>query len=51
MQFDLMYYLHMSIADFDNNDAKDNSWLHARLVKQKYDEHKAQKDAYKNSEG
>ena len=43
MQFDLMYYLHMNISDFDSNDAKDNGWLHSRLVKQKKDEIEANK--------
>jgi hypothetical protein len=38
MQFDLQYYLHMSIADFDNNDMKDNEWLHGRLCNQKQEE-------------
>ena len=40
LQFRLMYYLHMSITDFDNNDIKDNEWLHTRLIKQKEDENK-----------
>jgi hypothetical protein len=41
MQFDLIYYLNMTILDYDNNDILDNSWLHSRLVKQKKDEIKA----------
>ena len=41
MQFDLQYYLHMSIDDFDNNDVGDNRWLHSRLVKQKQDENES----------
>ena len=41
MQFDLMYYLHMTIQDYDNNDAKDNTWLHSRLAQQKTEEIKA----------
>ena len=43
MQFDLMYYLHMSIADFNENDARDNEWLHSRLVKQKNEEIEAKR--------
>lgn len=35
MQFDLMYYLHISITDFDRNDIKDNYWLHSKLCEQK----------------
>ena len=42
-QFDLMYYLHMNIADYNENDARDNSWLHSRLCKQKQDEVEAKK--------
>lgn len=49
MQFDLMYYLHMTIADFDNNDSKDNMWLHARLIQQKNEEIKAQKSVNKRA--
>jgi hypothetical protein len=41
MQFDLQYYLHMSISDYDNNDIKDNEWLHSKLYEQKEDEAKA----------
>jgi len=44
MQFDLMYYLHMNISDFDSNDIKDNHWLHSRLRKQKKDEIDANKN-------
>jgi hypothetical protein len=36
-----MYYLHISVADFDSNDSKDNEWLYSRLVKQKKDEQEA----------
>lgn len=43
MQFSLMYYLHISIADFDANDMRDNEWLHSRLIKQKLDEEEARK--------
>jgi len=43
MQFDLMYYLRMSIVDYECNDARDNTWLHSRLRKQKEDEIKARK--------
>jgi hypothetical protein len=45
MQFDLMYYLHMTVADFDDNDMRDNEWLHSRLVKQRKDEQEALKKA------
>ena len=44
-----MYHLNMSVVDFDNNDTKDNTWLHSRLVKQKEDEIKAKK-ALKNEQ-
>lgn len=40
-----MYYLNMTIADYDNNDVRDNSWLHSRLVLQKRNELKARKEA------
>lgn len=43
MQFDLMYYLNMSISDFDSQDTADLNWLHGRLVKQKKDEIEAKK--------
>ena len=43
MQFSLMYYLHITITDFDNNDMRDNEWLHSRLIKQKLDEDEARK--------
>jgi hypothetical protein len=43
MQFDLQYYLHMSVKDFDENEARDNRWIHGRLVKQKQDENEARK--------
>ena len=36
-----MYYLHISVFDFDNNDARDNEWLYSRLIKQKNDEQEA----------
>jgi len=48
MQFDLMYYLHMSIADFDSNDMRDNEWLHSRLAKQKKDEEELKKGKHIN---
>jgi hypothetical protein len=44
MQFNLMYYLNITIADFDNNDIRDNEWLYSRLAKQKKDEQEAMKD-------
>jgi hypothetical protein len=40
-QFDLMYYLHMTVQDYDNNDIRDNSWTHSRLILQKKNEMKA----------
>jgi len=40
MQFSLMYYLHMGINDFNNNDTKENDWLFSRLIKEKEDENK-----------
>ena len=43
MQFNLMYYLHMSVVDFDENDMRDNEWLHSRLIKQKRDEEESKK--------
>ena len=43
MQFNLLYHLHMSITDFDNNDAKDNEWFNSRLIKQKEDEIEAKR--------
>ena len=43
MQFNLMYYLHMPISDFDNNDMRDNEWLYSRLVKQRKDEEETKK--------
>jgi len=48
MQFNLMYHLHMGIADFDANDMRDNEWLHSRLLKQKQDEEEARKKGIKN---
>jgi len=44
-QFDLLYYLSMTIEDYDNNDIRDNSWIHSRLVLQKKNEAKARKEA------
>ena len=38
-----MYYLYMSVSDFDESDMRDNEWLHSRLVKQKKDEEEAKK--------
>jgi len=38
MQFNLMYYLRMSISDFDNQDVSDLEWLYSRLIKQKKNE-------------
>lgn len=45
MQFDLLYYLNMTIQDYDNNDVRDNNWIHSRLVQQKRNEMKARKEA------
>lgn len=47
MQFNLMYYLHMPVSDFDENDMADNEWLHSRLIKQKKDEEEAMKKGKK----
>lgn len=44
-QFDLLYYLNMTILDYDNNDIRDNNWIHSRLVLQKKEEMKARKEA------
>ena len=43
-----MYYAHMSVLDFDNNDMRDNEWLHSRLIKQKQDEEEARKKGRKD---
>jgi len=45
MQFDLLYYLNMTIQDYDNNDARDNDWIHNRLILQKREEIKANREA------
>jgi hypothetical protein len=45
MQFDLLYYLNMTIQDYDNNDARDNDWIHSRLILQKREELKANREA------
>lgn len=44
-QFDLMYYLRMSVQDYDNNDIRDNKWLHSRLILQKKKEKEARENA------
>ena len=43
MQFDLQYYLHMSISDFDNNDVGDNRWIHSKLYERKKEENELRK--------
>ena len=43
VQFNLLYHLHMSIQDFDENDIKDNEWLYGRTLKQKEDEIEAKR--------
>ena len=48
MQFDLQYHLHMSVTDYNDNDMKDNNWIHSRLCKQKQDENELRK---KNQNG
>ena len=48
MEFDLMYHMHMNITDFDNNDIKDNIWLHNRLCEQKREENKAREHMSEN---
>jgi len=35
----------MTIRDYDENDIRDNSWIHSRLVLQKKNEKKAREDA------
>ena len=45
IQFDLLYHLNMTIADYDENDIRDNSWIHSRLVLQKKNEAKARREA------
>ena len=37
-QFNLQYYLHMSISDYDNNSISDNKWLYGKLIERKKDE-------------
>ena len=44
-QFNLLYYLKMSVADFDNMDLRDIDWMYSRLCKQLDDEDKARKKA------
>jgi len=51
MQFDLLYYLSMTIQDYDNNDVRDNNWIHSRLVLQKKEEMKARKEAAGATDG
>jgi len=51
MQFDLLYYLNMTIHDYDNNDVRDNNWIHSRLVLQKKEEQKARKEAAGATDG
>ena len=43
VQFNLQYYLHMTVNDYDDNDVRDNDWLYSRLVQQKKDEIEAAK--------
>ena len=42
-QFNLLYYLKMSITDFDNMDLRDISWMYSRLGKQIKDENEKRK--------
>jgi hypothetical protein len=51
MQFDLLYYLNMTIQDYDNNDVRDNNWIHSRLVLQKKEEMRAHKEALGVNDG
>lgn len=37
-EFNLAYYLHLSIKDIEDMDLKEIEWLYGRLVKQKKDE-------------
>ena len=43
-QFNLLYYLKMSITDFDNMDLRDISWMYSRLGKQIKDENEKRKN-------
>jgi hypothetical protein len=38
VQFRLLYFLHMSINDFNEMDLRDISWTYSRLLKQLEDE-------------
>lgn len=38
VQFNLLYYLHMGVKDFEESDLREIDWLYGRLVKQKQDE-------------
>ena len=42
-QFNLLYYLKMSITDFNNMDLRDISWMYSRLGKQIKDENEKRK--------
>ena len=39
-QFRLLYYLKMSVSDFNNMDVRDISWMCSRLAKQIKEENK-----------
>ena len=43
-QFNLLYYLKMSITDFNNMDLRDISWMYSRLGKQIKDENEKRKN-------
>ena len=45
MQFVLLYYLHMSISDYNHNDIRDNEWIYGRFVQQRKEEIEAKKKA------
>ena len=47
-QFNLQYYLNMSVKDYDENDVGDNRWLYSRLVDQKKKENEALKGKQPN---
>lgn len=47
-QFNLQYYLHMSVVDYEGNDIRDNKWMVDRLYKQKKEEREAREGKNKS---
>lgn len=43
MQFDLLYYLRVSVTEYNEMDIQYLNWFHSRLVKQKNEELKGLK--------